>query len=97
MSSVIAVAKVVTGVAVTSGVGTIVGTIIRNNVAMPAHILGKIAHVAGTAALGGYVSAKVGEFLDEEIDRAVEGAQNIKTAWTEARDIVKENKDPKDS
>ena len=73
----IAIAKTVSRLAMGSGAGLCIRTIIQSHV-QPANLIQSIQITAGSIALGGIAAREAGKYSDELIDSAVDAFNSFK-------------------
>lgn len=72
--------KGIAGIVTGAGVGKTVDIILKNNLPIEMNWKTRLATIIGSAAISGYISAKCGDYVENEIDKVVEIVDNVKDA-----------------
>lgn len=83
------VASMITG----AGVGKTVDLIIKNNLPVEMNWKMRMATMIGSAAIGGLISAKCGDYVEGEIDKVVEIVEGVKKVIPDNHEVVIDNRD----
>lgn len=82
----IGVVKQATELAVSIGVGSIVGNVLKSTLeGQKVNILKRVSVGFGALAIGSYVSDLVGKYAVDRIDEVVDQAQQVRTVYRDAK------------
>lgn len=76
---IVEVAKMVGNVATGLGVGKTIDLVLKSNLPVNLDWRARIATFIGSSVISGYISAKCGEYVEEEIDKIAGFVENVKT------------------
>lgn len=79
MSAIVGITKLAAGLVVSTGVGTIVGNVLRNTVPADAKLVRKISTYVGAAALSAMVANQATVFVEGQIDGYANAVTELKS------------------